>query len=87
VLQISPPINKMGKERYPGKISQERKISIQMGKYHGERENIMGNTTDLLQITDKLYHSRLYQVHLATGKVELTSLMGKVEREWKRMHK
>jgi hypothetical protein len=32
----------MGKERYHGKISQERKISIQMGKYHGERENIMG---------------------------------------------
>jgi hypothetical protein len=47
----------------------------------------LANTTDLLQITDKLYHSKLYQVHLATGKVELTSLMGKVEREWKRMHK
>ena len=37
----------MGKERYPGKISQERKISIQMGKYHGERENIMGKGNTL----------------------------------------
>jgi hypothetical protein len=37
----------------------------------------LANTTDLLQITDKLCHSRLYQVHLATGKIELTSLVVK----------
>jgi hypothetical protein len=43
--------------------------------YWGMKAEYLEKTTSLSKVTDKLYHTILYQVHLTWSKFELTTLV------------
>jgi len=51
-------------------------ISTIFQLYHGGQFLLVEETTDLSQVTDKLYHIILYRVHLAISRIQTHNFSG-----------